>query len=53
LDVRKQHDPLQHMEHYMKKRKLWQQAWKDRLVDEYRSALADAVRSLNVRTKSR
>jgi hypothetical protein len=35
------------MEHYMKKRKLWQQAWKDRLVNEYHSALSAAVRSLD------
>ena len=30
----------------MKKRKLWQQAWKDRLVNEYQGALAAAVNSL-------
>ena len=41
-----QHDPLQHMEHYMKKRKLWQQAWKDRLGNQYQGALAAAVNSL-------
>ena len=40
--ARWQHDPLHHMEHYMKKRKLWQQEWKDRLAEEYRSALAAA-----------
>ena len=48
-----QHDPLQHMEHYMKKRKLWQQAWKDRLVNEYQGALAAAVNSLQQVSKSR
>ena len=40
---RMEHDPLHHMEHYMKKRKLWKQSWKDNLVTEYRSALAEAV----------
>ena len=53
MDVRKQHDPLQHMEHYMKKRKLWQRAWKDRLVNEYQAALATAVSSLEPIAKSR
>lgn len=53
LDARWQHDPLQHMEHYMKKRKLWQQTWKDVLVDEYRSALTTAIRSLEPAAKSR
>jgi pyruvate dehydrogenase E1 component alpha subunit len=48
-----QNDPLHHMEHYMKKRKLWQQAWKDQLVDEYRSALAAAVNSLQRSPKGR
>ena len=43
LHVRWQHDPLHHMEHYMKKRSLWQQAWKDALVEDYRSALTSAV----------
>ena len=27
----------------MKKRKLWKQAWKENLVDEYRAALIDAT----------
>ena len=35
---RKEHDPLHHMEHYMKKRNLWKQSWKDKLVAEYRAA---------------
>jgi TPP-dependent pyruvate/acetoin dehydrogenase alpha subunit len=43
LKARKEHDPLQHMEHYMRKRSLWKQAWKDDLVTEYRAALAEAV----------
>ncbi len=43
LKTRKEHDPLHHMEHYMKKRGLWKQAWKDKLVAEYRAALAEAV----------
>jgi pyruvate dehydrogenase E1 component alpha subunit len=43
LQTRWQNDPLQHMEHYMKKRKLWQQEWKDRLVSEYRSSLTSAA----------
>jgi len=41
--ARRQHDPLHHMEHYMKKRSLWKQSWKDNLVEEYRAALANAV----------
>jgi len=41
--ARRQHDPLHHMEHYMKKRSLWKQSWKDNLVAEYRTALAEAV----------
>ena len=36
------HDPLRHMEHYMKKRSLWKQAWKERLAGDYRTALAEA-----------
>ena len=48
-----QHDPLQRMEHYMKKRKLWQQAWKDRLGNQYQGALAAAVNSLQQVSKSR
>ena len=43
LHGRWQHDPLHHMEHYMKKRSLWKQAWKDSLVEDYRSALTRAV----------
>ncbi|HVP54561.1 MAG TPA: thiamine pyrophosphate-dependent enzyme [Candidatus Eisenbacteria bacterium] len=39
----RQNDPLHHMEHYMQKRKLWKQAWRDKLVTDYRSALAAAV----------
>ena len=38
-----QTDPLHHMEHYMKKRSLWKQAWKDGLVEDYRTALRAAV----------
>jgi TPP-dependent pyruvate/acetoin dehydrogenase alpha subunit len=44
VKTRKEHDPLQHMEHYMKKRNLWKQSWRDKLGSEYRSALADAVK---------
>ena len=36
----REHDPLVHMEHYMKKRGLWKQAWKERLAGDYRAALA-------------
>ena len=43
LKARQEHDPLHHMEHYMKKRKLWKQSWTDNLATEYRSALAEAV----------
>ena len=39
----RQNDPLHHMEHYMKKRSLWKQSWKDQLVTECRSALKRAV----------
>lgn len=52
LHARWQNDPLHHMEHYMKKRKLWQQAWKDRVVNEYQAALATAVSSLAPIAKS-
>jgi TPP-dependent pyruvate/acetoin dehydrogenase alpha subunit len=41
--LRWQNDPLHHMEHYMKKRNLWKQAWKDKTVAEYRTAIAEAV----------
>jgi TPP-dependent pyruvate/acetoin dehydrogenase alpha subunit len=41
--LRRQNDPLHHMEHYMKKRNLWRQAWKENLVEEYRAALIDAT----------
>jgi len=44
LQARSQHDPLHHMEHYMKKRSLWKQSWKDKVVVEYGAALAAAVR---------
>ena len=53
LHARWQNDPLHHMEHYMKKRKLWQQSWKDALDAEYRSALSAAVNSLELTAKPR
>jgi TPP-dependent pyruvate/acetoin dehydrogenase alpha subunit len=40
--AKKEHDPLHHMEHYMKKRSLWKQSWKDKLHADYRAALAEA-----------
>ena len=40
--AKKEHDPLQHMERYMKKRTLWKQAWKDQFAGDYRTALAEA-----------
>ena len=43
LQARKEHDPLHHMEHYMKKRNLWKQSWRDHLATDYRVALAEAV----------
>jgi TPP-dependent pyruvate/acetoin dehydrogenase alpha subunit len=43
LQARKANDPLQHMEHYMKKRSLWQQKWRDKIAEEYRCALAEAL----------
>jgi TPP-dependent pyruvate/acetoin dehydrogenase alpha subunit len=53
LKARKEHDPLHHMEHYMKKRNLWKQAWKDNLVAEYRAALAKAVAIAEESSRSR
>jgi hypothetical protein len=41
------------MEHYMKKRKLWQQKWKDAVMEEYKSALSAAVSSLDQTSKLR
>jgi len=41
--ARQEHDPLLHMEHYMKKRSLWKQAWKDRVAEGYRAALKRAL----------
>ncbi len=41
----REHDPLQQMEHYMKKRNLWKPSWKENLVAEYRSALDSAINS--------
>jgi TPP-dependent pyruvate/acetoin dehydrogenase alpha subunit len=41
------------MEHYMKKRNLWKQAWKDNLVAEYRAALAKAVAIAEESSRSR
>jgi pyruvate dehydrogenase E1 component alpha subunit len=51
--ARKEHDPLHHMEHYMKKRNLWKQAWKNNLVAEYRAALARAVKLAEESSRSR
>jgi pyruvate dehydrogenase E1 component alpha subunit len=53
LHARWQNDPLHHMEHYMKKRKLWQQKWKDAVAEEYKSALSAAVGSLDQTSKLR
>jgi TPP-dependent pyruvate/acetoin dehydrogenase alpha subunit len=41
--AKKEHDPLHHMERYMKKRSLWKPSWKDKLHTDYRAALAKAV----------
>lgn len=41
--ARQEHDPLHHMEHYMKKRNLWKQDWKDEIAEGYRAALKRAV----------
>jgi TPP-dependent pyruvate/acetoin dehydrogenase alpha subunit len=43
LKTRKEHDPLHHMEHYMKKRDLWKQSWRHNLLTSYRAALTEAV----------
>jgi TPP-dependent pyruvate/acetoin dehydrogenase alpha subunit len=43
LRATREHDPLLHMEHYMKKRNLWKPAWKDDLVRQYALALGQAV----------
>jgi pyruvate dehydrogenase E1 component alpha subunit len=40
-----QHDPLHHMEHYMKKRNLWNQPWADGLAKDYRHVLQVAAKS--------
>jgi TPP-dependent pyruvate/acetoin dehydrogenase alpha subunit len=53
LKTRKEHDPLHHMEHYMKKRSLWKQSWKDTLVAKYRSTLAEAVAFAEQSARSR
>ena len=53
LKARTEHDPLHHMEHYMKKRTLWKQSWKDNLVREYAAALADAVKFAEQSSRSR
>ncbi len=50
---RREHDPLHHMEHYMKKRNLWKQAWSDTLVANYQAALANAVESVGRLPRSR
>ena len=49
----RERDPLVHMEHYMKKRTLWRSAWKDRIVQEYRSALAETVAAAGRPSQSR
>ena len=41
--ARWQNDPLHHMEHYMKKRKLWNQAWSDKLAENFRRDLEAAI----------
>jgi TPP-dependent pyruvate/acetoin dehydrogenase alpha subunit len=46
LQARRHNDPLHNMEHYMKKRRLWKQSWKDDLVATYRKALSASVRSV-------
>jgi len=53
LKTRQEHDPLHHMEHYMTKRNLWKQSWRDKLAAEYRSALAEAVAFAEESTRSR
>jgi TPP-dependent pyruvate/acetoin dehydrogenase alpha subunit len=53
LQARKDHDPLRHMEHYMQKRNLWKQSWKDKLAAEYRAALSDAVAFAEKSARSR
>jgi len=53
MQARKAHDPLHHMEHYMKKRSLWQAAWKDQLITQYRAALGDAVASAKESSSTR
>jgi TPP-dependent pyruvate/acetoin dehydrogenase alpha subunit len=51
--AQREHDPLLHMEHYMKKRSLWKPAWKDRIVQEYRSALAETAAAAGQSSQSR
>ena len=45
LRARMQHDPLHHMEHYMKKRNLWKQSWKDQLASQYLASITGALKS--------
>lgn len=51
--ARWQHDPLHQMEHYMKKRRLWRQDWKDELVEAYRGELQAATAQLFEHRSSR
>ena len=51
--LRWQNDPLQHMEHYMRKRNLWKQLWKDEMVQGYRTAINEAIRSVETNSPSR
>jgi pyruvate dehydrogenase E1 component alpha subunit len=44
--TRGQSDPLNHMEHYMKKRSLWNQSWRDAFATEYRDVVCAAITSL-------
>jgi pyruvate dehydrogenase E1 component alpha subunit len=43
--ARWQNDPLHHMEHYMKKRSLWRQAWTDQLAAQYTLEIANALKA--------
>jgi len=45
-------DPLLQMEQYMKKRGLWQETAKEKLITNYRQALTKAVKSADRIAKS-
>ena len=37
-------DPLAHMQHYLEKRKLWENSWKDELIQKFAGEIDEAVK---------